>query len=123
MVASPKTICTGCHRALIPTGTGGKCDACKAAAPPRERKKADPFYSSQAWRTLRARKLQDQPLCECADCERTGAVVPATTVDHRIERSERPDLELDYSNLVSMSHAHHNRKTARERHRRNREGK
>jgi 5-methylcytosine-specific restriction enzyme A len=115
MPSAPKRICS-MHRLIYESGT--KCPKCEANKAPRPRKEADPFYSSSAWRKLRAVKLAADPLCQCEDCERLGRVLAADTVDHRLERSEHPHLELDYENLVSMNRSCHNRKTARERARR-----
>lgn len=117
MPTTPKTICPGCRRAIVPKGE--RCANCKAKPSARPRKEADPFYSSAAWRKIRATKLANDPLCECEDCKRMNRTTPADTVDHRIERSDDPSLELTYGNLVSMNRSCHNRKTARERARRN----
>lgn len=67
-----------------------------------------------AWRKLRAVKLAANPLCECDDCKATGATVAAQVVDHIIPIRQRPDLRLTWSNLRSMSKAHHDAHTARE---------
>ena len=74
----------------------------------------DPFYSSTAWRKLRAAFLAAYPLCQCTTCTALGHTTAADVVDHKIPRCERPDLELDWDNLQAMATAHHNRKTARE---------
>jgi hypothetical protein len=63
------------------------------------------FYSSKAWRTLRAAQLGRHPLCE--ECEKAGEVVEATTVHHAQERLQRPDLAFVASNLVSLCAHHH----------------
>ena len=68
-----------------------------------------------AWQRLRKSKLVDSPLCECPDCQRSGALVPADVVDHIEPIEERPDRRLDWSNLRSMAKAHHDRHTGRTR--------
>lgn len=51
-----------------------------------------------AWRRVRAMKLRRDPICQIrTHCN--GAL--ATTVDHIIPRSKRPDLCLVWSNLQS----------------------
>lgn len=62
------------------------------------------------WRRLRRSYLQRNPLC--VECLRQGRVTPATDVDHIIPRS-RGGTD-DESNLQSMCHACHSRKTNRE---------
>jgi 5-methylcytosine-specific restriction protein A len=71
----------------------------------------DPFYSSPAWRRLRAAKLAEDPLCE--DCLERGLTTAATEVDHIIDRCDRPDLALVKSNLSSKCKSDHSRKTAK----------
>ncbi|BAI72671.1 HNH-family nuclease [Azospirillum sp. B510] len=61
------------------------------------------------WRKLRARFLKAHPLC-CV----TGCGERATDVDHIQGVRERPDLRLEWSNLRSMCHPHHSKRTARD---------
>ncbi|OGA13740.1 MAG: hypothetical protein A3H32_14360 [Betaproteobacteria bacterium RIFCSPLOWO2_02_FULL_63_19] len=69
-----------------------------------------------AWRKLRARYLDANPLCECDECKAGKLkVTVAQVVDHRIAIEDRPDLRLEWSNLRSMSKAHHDAHTARTR--------
>jgi hypothetical protein len=56
-------------------------------------------YTSHAWRSLRARKLQISPYCECPDCE--GLKVKADMVDHK-QRIEDGGDPWAMSNLQSM---------------------
>lgn len=76
------------------------------------RKKSQKFYQSKTWRSIRAIKLMENPLCE--ECERNGLLTPAYAVDHITPLIEAPDLALDYENLQSLCLAHHSQKTARE---------
>lgn len=64
------------------------------------------------WPKLRLRALQrDDYLCQPCLLE-TGRMVPATDVDHIKRFSGLHDpLRLDITNLVSMCHACHSRKT------------
>ena len=78
----------------------------------------DPFYSSKAWRQLRAAKLLKDPLCE--DCLEVGVTKSAREVDHQLDRRDRPDLELTEDNLRSLCKSHHSRKTANTQARRRR---
>jgi 5-methylcytosine-specific restriction enzyme A len=113
MVASPKSICPqiGCMKLT----NGGRCEQHKRTQHKGTSKNrpGDPFYSSTAWIRLRDWKRSDRPLCE--ECEASGVVEPMAHVDHVLPRRERPDLELDASNLRSLCARCHNRKTAKER--------
>ena len=79
----------------------------------RQPRADDSFYDTARWRRLRRMVLARAPLC--ADVfghhEADGVTVPAVDVDHIIERSERPDLELDMGNLQPLCKACHTRKT------------
>jgi len=71
------------------------------------------FYRTSAWRELRARKLKQDPYCECPDCK--GKRIPADMVDH-IQRIEDGGAALDINNLQSMrNHPCHDRKRANEK--------
>lgn len=112
-----RTLCPDCHRKIVDAGT--RCIGCEANRKERQRtstknRPGDPFYSSEAWRRLRAAKLADSPLCECDQCKASGAVVPADVVDHIKPRREHPELELCYDNLRSMAKRHHDRHTGRQ---------
>lgn len=65
------------------------------------------FYSSKAWRRLRAAVLSAEPLCR--ECRRHGLLIEATCVDHIEPRRRRPDLALDRSNLRALCAACNNR--------------
>lgn len=79
-------------------------------------KVSDPFYGSARWKALRAMHLAEHPLCD--ECEAQGDTVTATVVDHKLERQDRPDLELDPGNLRSLCSRHHSIKTRAEAKRR-----
>lgn len=116
MASAPMRRCTHCRRLVQ-----GRCEQC-AKANNRKRysqRRSDPFYSSKAWRDLRAAHLQQHPLCE--DCKAKGRTVPATAVDHIEDRCDAPHRELDPTNLSSKCVSCHNRKTARTQARRRRE--
>lgn len=69
------------------------------------------FYSSAAWREVRAAKLRANPLCE--ECGRSGRVELAVHVHHRVPRKERPELALEMSNLESLCLPCHNSQPTR----------
>lgn len=69
------------------------------------------FYHRAAWRRLRDAKRQADPLCE--RCLEAGRVTPAECVHHVESRRDRPDLELTFSNLMSLCNACHNAVEAR----------
>jgi 5-methylcytosine-specific restriction protein A len=68
-----------------------------------------------AWRRTRARFLLVHPYCECAEC--TLLPMPlkpvATEVDHVDGLGPLGPRGHDWSNLRSMTKAHHSRETAR----------
>ena len=70
------------------------------------------FYQSRKWRTLRALKLQKDPLCE--ECMRKGMLVPAQMVDH-IVPINKGGASLDLNNLQSLCNHCHAVKTARDK--------
>lgn len=64
------------------------------------------FYSTPAWRAVRAQRLALDPYC-CCGCGRR-----ANTVDHIKSRRLFPELALELSNTRSYYANCHNRKTA-----------
>ena len=76
-----------------------------------EDRKADKrFYAGTRWRNLRTWVLDQCPLC--VRCREKGLTVLAKHVDHVIDRKERPDLAYDDTNLESLCHSCHSKKTA-----------
>ena len=78
-----------------------------------QRKQADPFYLSKAWRTVRAEALRrDHGMCvRCMERFMNGGEKPrlAVMVHHKKSRKEYPELELDLDNLESLCDICHNR--------------
>ena len=78
-----------------------------------QRKQADPFYLSKAWRTVRAEALRrDHGMCvRCMERFMNGGEKPrlAVMVHHKKSRKEYPELELDLGNLESLCDICHNR--------------
>jgi 5-methylcytosine-specific restriction protein A len=123
MPNAAKRICS--HPGCLTICQGSRCERHKREQHTNTTKNrsGDPFYSSKAWRQMRGRKLRANPLCECDECKATGAIVAASRVDHIKPRTEAPELSLVWSNLRSMSEAHHNRHTARTRRKASQSGK
>lgn len=71
------------------------------------------FYRQAAWRTVRALKLQQNPLCE--ECKQKNRLVEAKVVDH-IQPIRLGGEPLDMANLRSLCTSCHNRKSGKERH-------
>jgi 5-methylcytosine-specific restriction endonuclease McrA len=68
------------------------------------------FLSSKAWKALRLLVLSENPICSICNAY-------ATTVDHKIPRSQLDrSLWLEKSNCVSMCAGCHSMKTWREIH-------
>lgn len=78
-----------------------------------QRKQADPFYLSKAWRTVRAEALRrDHGMCvRCMERFMNGGEKPrlAVMVHHKKSRKEYPELELELDNLESLCDICHNR--------------
>jgi 5-methylcytosine-specific restriction protein A len=85
----------------------------KSDRQPRQDKRADPFYTSTAWRKLRNQYIATQPICE--HCKQAGNYKAAKVVDHIAPRKQRPELELDWDNLQSLCQRCHQQKTAKEK--------
>lgn len=87
-------------------------------APPRTDAEAErrAFYSSPAWRKASKTHLRLHPLC--VDCEAAGRSVPATQVNHIVDRLDAPERALDPTNFESLCGSHHSRKTAKRQRRR-----
>ena len=70
------------------------------------------LYYTKRWRTMRAEQLIAEPFCR--ECGRYGIRKRATDIDHVI--AHRGDLKLFYdkSNLQSLCHECHSRKTMAE---------
>lgn len=75
----------------------------------RQRTRDDSFYSQARWRRFRLLVLQAEPLCR--HCKAVGFTVPATDVDHIVDRLERPELAFVESNCQALCHSCHSRKT------------
>jgi 5-methylcytosine-specific restriction protein A len=68
------------------------------------------IYSTKRWKVLSKKKLTVNPFCEeCWDDKRD---VAADVVDHVIEIQDDKSKAYTFSNLKSLCHACHNRKTA-----------
>jgi 5-methylcytosine-specific restriction endonuclease McrA len=66
------------------------------------------------WQQARLAFLAQHPLCACDECTRTGRILVATVVDHRIPHRGDTTLFWDRSNWVPMAKPCHDAKTARE---------
>lgn len=97
---------------------GGRCDDHKRERWQRQRCKKDPakdkFYSSSAWRKLRAWFMNQHSICQGSlpggrKCRSKG-----TECDHIQPIELRPDLALNQGNLQSLCKSCHSRKTAGE---------
>ena len=103
MPTSPPHPCAHCGRLLA---RGQRCTACMRRFD-RTRPEHFTFYTSSAWRALRAQVLAEEPSCPICRA-------PTTEVDHLITRRLRPDLELVRANLRALCKACHSTKTRRE---------
>lgn len=74
----------------------------------------DPWYNSSEWKTIRARKLEMNPYCECEQCK--GKKIKAECVDHPIPIKEGGS-RTDMSNLMSLTLKCHARKSAEDKNR------
>jgi len=65
------------------------------------------FYKSTAWKKKR-KQILERDNHECQKCKARGGYSRATTVHHIKHLTDRPDLALTDSNLVSLCSACHN---------------
>lgn len=78
--------------------------------------KAAGFYNSKEWERARQQALvRDNGLCQ--DCLDQMLMTSADVVDHIKPIKHFWNLRLTLSNLRSLCHAHHNRKTAEDKRR------
>lgn len=75
----------------------------------QERRSAHRRGYDAAWQKVRLQHLKAEPLCR--HCLERGEIVVATDVDHIIPIRIDPDLRLDDSNLQSLCHYCHSKKT------------
>lgn len=94
---------------------GGRCDECQAKARAMRRTPKAKGYD-RAWQRTRKAYLREHPLCECAECETVPIPLraSATEVDHIDGLGPLGPRGHDWSNLRSMTKAHHSRETARQ---------
>jgi len=63
-----------------------------------------------AWKVVRQQHITDHPLC--ADCYKKNIYTPMNDVHHIKKLSEHPELRDVYSNLMSLCHSCHSKRTA-----------
>lgn len=102
----------GCYR-LVP---GGYCTEHQPKANPRGQKARTWrwMYGTPEWGTLRSDQLLREPLCR--ECAMQGIRTMATDVDHIVDHKGNWAVFTDPSNLQSLCHSCHSRKTAAEMH-------
>ncbi len=74
------------------------------------------FYRSTAWKKLSHHWLMTHPLC--VSCEAQGIYRKGDLVDHIVELRDDWTKRLDPDNLQTLCYACHNRKTWKEKHKR-----
>lgn len=64
-------------------------------------------YNTKRWKTLRALKIADNPVCE--ECEKEGRTTPTQEIHHIKPFEINGDMSLayDYDNLISLCIEHH----------------
>ena len=136
MPSAPKRPCRspGCANladgsAHVPIDVRGYCHACAPEAAAvyaskvrrssqrrrQFRDKFDVFYAKASWRRCRDAFIKANPLC--AHCDAQGRLKPADLVDHIVERRDG-GADYDHSNLQSLCHQCHQKKTSDERNKR-----
>jgi len=95
----------------------GRCRHCQRDKGKQQRKKKknkerQTFYNSGAWKQIRQYHIDGNPLC--VHCLTYEQLTPAQQVDHKQQRSKRPDLEFDPDNLQSLCAKCHGSKSKRE---------
>lgn len=96
--------------------TDGYCDAHRPkpiSDRSEDAKRWHRFYLTDVWtKDLRPAQLLREPWCE--ECARMGLRVRATDVDHRRDHKGNWAIFTDQSNLRSLCHSCHSRKTAQD---------
>lgn len=94
--------------------SGGRCAAHQQAARKRRGSMRVKGYDAK-WERTRKAYLRANPYCECRDCLRLPYIMrpTATEVDHIDGLGPHGPRGHGWSNLRSMTHAHHARHTAR----------
>lgn len=64
------------------------------------------------WRAIRDEHIRANPLC--VECAARGASTKGMHVDHIVPWKGNDALRLDRTNLQTLCHSHHSRKTAAE---------
>ncbi len=90
----------------------GYCDAHKRPEISYHDPASQRLYNSKRWLKLRRLQLAAQPFCE--DCLRANTYTQATDVDHIRPHHGDPTIFFDRTNLQSLCHADHTRKTNQE---------
>ena len=92
---------------------------CEVHTPKRSNDRSDAakewhrLYLLPIWTDdLRPAQLLREPFCE--ECARQGKRVRATDVDHRVDHKGDMRIFTDRSNLRSLCHSCHSRKTAKD---------
>ena len=71
------------------------------------------FYGTPEWKDdLRPEQLLREPFCE--ECAKLGRRVRASDVDHRVDHKGDWLVFIDRTNLRSLCHSCHSRKTAKD---------
>lgn len=74
------------------------------------------FYDSTAWRRVRSIQISTVPYCEACYLQHTLTdCTQGAPIDHIVPINHGGD-ELDSNNLMTLCPAHHDRKSAMERH-------
>lgn len=94
--------------------SGGRCGPCQQAANQRRPSARAKGNYDAKWIRTRGAYLRAHPYCECDDCLKLPSVMRpwATEVHHIDGLGPRGPRGHDWSNLQSMTHAHHARRTA-----------
>ena len=92
-----------------------KADQVRRSVQPERRESAayHNLYYSRRWRMLRAEQLIAEPFCR--ECGRRGIRTRAEDIDHIKPHKGNKRLFFDPSNLQSLCHSCHSRKTIAER--------
>jgi 5-methylcytosine-specific restriction protein A len=95
---------------------GGRCKGCQERARVLRRATKRKPYDRAAWSRTRLAYLRANPYCECDECMALSLLLRplATEVNHIDGLGPLGPRGHDWTNLQSMTKAHHSRITARE---------
>lgn len=112
VVQAPNTYCDKC-RPIVQQQIENRNQYSNARYNKQRDKKYTQFYNSKAWRTLRKQYITKNYLCE--ECQKEAEIAKEYTIELAEEVHHKEPIQtttgwlrrLEWSNLISLCHMHH----------------